>query len=343
MQSYALPNPPPVWYSGRMKKPQKHPVWLIVFGMALSTYGLYAGGRRQADTPAARVTGEIQPLDIKSNAFFWMLRPWKEGTMATIDGRGRFAELSFEKNNRIKIKPLIRFPGASLDQVLITWPGANLLYAQSAGKMVFLADLGTGRSKAFAPLLSWVHYNVQPALLDPQEGLFLFVYRDHDDRTIHRTILYNYKTDTVVREEDLDLYMEYSLDGEWLFARSMVKKGETYEGRVLLKEMFLYNWKTKEIRRNKLTETFTALDMVGVDFENGHSLSLQKRYIIGTSRQMGKKVKLNWSEDYEDVTVLPLDYLLPQGKRFTTFFLSDDGGRVSSDLFSIFISSLNFL
>ncbi|GHT71331.1 hypothetical protein FACS1894110_24220 [Spirochaetia bacterium] len=245
--------------------------------------------------------------------------------MATIDGWGRFAELSFEKNNRIKIKPLIKFPGASLDEELITWPGANLLYAQAAGKMVFLADVGTGKRKAFAPLLSWVHYDVYPALLDPQEGLFLFVYRDMDEVSIHRTILYNYKTDTVVQEEDLDLYMEYSIGGEWLFARTILNDRETYEGRTGLKEMFLYNWKTKEIRRNKLTRTFTALNMYEVNFENEHSLSLQKRYIIGPSKQMRKTVKLSWSEDYEDVTVLPLDYLLPQGKSFSRFFLSYDG------------------
>lgn len=245
--------------------------------------------------------------------------------MATIDGWGRFAELSFEKNDRIKIKPLIKFPGASLDRELITWPGVNLLYAQSAGKMVFLADIGANKRKAFAPLLSWVHYDVYPALLDPKEGLFMFVYRNMNELSIYRTIIYNYKTDMIVREEDLDLFMQYSLDSEWLFARTILNEGEIYEGRTGLKEMFLYNWKTKEIKRNKLTRTFTALDMIEVNFENGHSLSLQKRYIIGSSWQMGKKVKLSWSEDYEDVTVLPLDYLLPQEKRFSTFFLSDGG------------------
>ncbi|MDR3056743.1 MAG: hypothetical protein LBU84_01215, partial [Prevotella sp.] len=95
-----------------MKKPRKHPAWLVVLGMALSTCGLQAEGRGQAEAPAARAAGEIQPLDIRSKAFFWMLRPWKAGTLATIDGWGRFAELSFEKKDRIKIKPLIKFPGA---------------------------------------------------------------------------------------------------------------------------------------------------------------------------------------------------------------------------------------
>jgi hypothetical protein len=40
---------------------------------------------------------EIRPIDIKAPKFFWLLKPWKEGKLATIDGWGRFAEISFEK------------------------------------------------------------------------------------------------------------------------------------------------------------------------------------------------------------------------------------------------------
>jgi hypothetical protein len=35
-------------------------------------------------------------IDIKSDKFFWLLEPWKDGKLATMDGWARFSELSFE-------------------------------------------------------------------------------------------------------------------------------------------------------------------------------------------------------------------------------------------------------
>jgi hypothetical protein len=46
-------------------------------------------------------SGEIGSMDIPVRPFFWMLQPWGEGTLVTVDGRARFSEMSFEGNNQI--------------------------------------------------------------------------------------------------------------------------------------------------------------------------------------------------------------------------------------------------
>jgi hypothetical protein len=49
----------------------------------------------------AQNPGEIASVDIKSNNFFWMIQPWKDGKLATIDGWGKFSEISFQGDNII--------------------------------------------------------------------------------------------------------------------------------------------------------------------------------------------------------------------------------------------------
>jgi hypothetical protein len=134
---------------------------------------------------------EIRPIDIKSPKFFWMLQPWKEGKLATIDGWGRFAEISFEKNNRIRIKHLVNFPRRQLDGLFRTWPDADLLWV-ATGQMECIADVRNKKTKAFIPLLSWTWNGDYPLLLDKAEGLMLFAYNQLNEQFDIRHIYYNY-------------------------------------------------------------------------------------------------------------------------------------------------------
>ncbi|WP_461248717.1 hypothetical protein [Treponema sp. R6D11] len=73
----------------------------------------------------------LKPIDIKPPGFFWLLRPWKKGTLITMDGKARFSEISFSGKNRMKITPLIEFPRQAIDRNLTTAPEAGICVAQS--------------------------------------------------------------------------------------------------------------------------------------------------------------------------------------------------------------------
>jgi len=120
-------------------------------------------------------SGEIGSIYIKVNGFFWMLRPWKEGTLVTIDGKARFAELSFVGKDRAKIKPLINYPRMALDQMLVAYPEYDLCITNSF-REIHLADIAAGKTKSFAPLLSGIHDDPYPILIDGEEGLIVFPY-----------------------------------------------------------------------------------------------------------------------------------------------------------------------
>jgi hypothetical protein len=263
---------------------------------------------------------EIKSIDIKSGDFFWMLQPWKDGKLATIDGWGRFSEISFMPHDKIRIKSLIDFPRIKLDNKFYVWPDADLFYART-NLMVHLADIGARTKKSIMPFFSGRYWGPSVSLLDPDEGLFVFAYQRINNPAICHNVIYNFKKDVVIYEDKQEtrIYMERPLNREWILSRTLNDNHSA--------EIYLYNWKTGEIKRNKMTEALSHANLATLYFGYGNGINLEKRCIMGASRGLQKKVKITWSENYEDVSVLPLDYLLPEGLSFTsdTFFFSSNG------------------
>jgi hypothetical protein len=90
--------------------------------------------------------GAIGSMDIPSPAFFWRLKPWEPGTLATIDGYARFAKLSFKSGNRIRIEPLAGFPKMPLDNQFVVSSAAKLCLARSA-KRHHIAGIALSKNK----------------------------------------------------------------------------------------------------------------------------------------------------------------------------------------------------
>ncbi len=265
---------------------------------------------------------EIKPIDIKSNKYFMTLQPWKDGKLATIDGWGRFSEISFEKNNRLKITLLINFPRTQLDRDFLVWPDEDLFFART-GKMVHLADIGTKKTKSFIPLLSWLHSEKSPVMLDPVEGLLLFLFQGmNEDSSLFQYVIYNYKKDVIVfeSEENSNIGLFRPLDREWILSKTFI------DGKILGIDIYLYNWKTREVKRNKLTDILTSLQFVSASYGYGYDINLKKRYIVSDSSSLNKQVKIDWNEDFSEVTSYPIEHLIPSGKYYSDFmYFSNDG------------------
>jgi len=287
---------------------------------------------------ATATTEGLKPIDIKSPQFFWMLQPWKEGKLATIDGWGRFAEISFEKNNRIRIKHLAKFPRRQLDPLFRTWPDADLLWTQS-GKTQFVADVRNKKTKAFIPLLSWTYNSYYPVLLDKEEGLMLFAYGFLREQLDIRHIYYNYLKDEIVSDTGQDQHLNFlwAIDRERVLVDDFLQSYPDRKDEGFI-DFYIYNRITGEKTRNEFTDTVKNLVVRSQNLTEHGAMSWCRRYLISDVDAEGYKgdFKISWSEDFSKVDVLPLTEILRQqlqkqdGYFATYFILSPDGEWATS-------------
>jgi hypothetical protein len=264
------------------------------------------------------------PIDIRSPEFFWLLQPWKEGKLATLDGWGRFAEISFVGTNKLQIRPFSDFPRTQMDRSLLTWPEAGLI-ASMTGKMHHLAAVDDNKTKSHVPLLSWVYDEENPVLLDPREGLVSYTYAlDWDDTSIETSLfVYNYKEDRMVyenRENDFTIIMLIAMDSDHALSWQRLLNNDTVGYKVVF-----YNWRTNGVVENGLTKELNKHRMPFM-FGPLRNIHPEGRYLFGSSRAIDQDVMVTWDEGYSGVKVTPLDYLLPApNMTFKDFILSADG------------------
>jgi hypothetical protein len=268
----------------------------------------------------------IGSIDIPSSGFFWMLCPWKNRTLVTMDGRARFAELSFVGKSRIKITPLINFPREKIDRNLVTAPEADICVTK--GGPFYIADIGTKKTKTFFAGLSWRWHQGLPRILDMEKGIIVLRYssREYDNITYkpYYNIIYDPKNDKILYKSPEiageSIWFRCSLTPELVLIRNQINKD--------MRETVMYNWITQEITMNELTKKLTAFKE-NTFIEPDCNINIKKRYLFADLRIPGeiitKKIKITWDENYEDVKVIPMDYLVPEGKWFYDFYFSPDG------------------
>jgi hypothetical protein len=269
------------------------------------------------------------PIDIKAPAFFRLVQPWKEGTLATIDGWGRYAEISFVGADKMRIKPLVNFPRASQDG-LMTWPEAGLI-AGKTGKMHHLAAVDDGKTKSHIPLLSWVHLERDPVLFDPREGLVCYCYvLDRYDTDVNKSLfIYNYKKDKMVYEsrDELPYTPLLAMNERYALSNHTILNGK----KKIFNKIF-YGWRANEAVENDLTKELQRHQSLLI-IRPCHDIHLGRRYLFTTSEILGQyseDIKITWDENYSDVKVTPLSYLKPEGKSLGHFVLSLDGSWASA-------------
>ena len=278
-------------------------------------------------------TRTIGSIDLKPREFFWMIKPWKEGKLATIDGWGRFSEISFSGENRVTISPLLEFPRAEMDGNLYTWPQADVMVAKTR-KMFHIAHFGTGNTKSFIPFLSWLYEEYTPVMLDADTGVVLFDYGPKETGIdVSRHVIYNYKEDREIYKtsNDTDVFVEVPVNSEFVLSRTYIRGASRQIEDI---DFYFYDWRNKEKTRNTLTEKMRKLRFSDTLFRPGHNIDLGRRLIVGRvpDNNPGNLAKLSWGEDYEDTTVTPLAHLEPEGKKVGDFSFSADGNWATSTL-----------
>jgi hypothetical protein len=272
----------------------------------------------------------LQPIDIRSPAFFWMLQPWRDGKLVTIDGWGRFAEISFAGANRMRIRHLVDFPRRVTDRELITWPEAGLITSRTSYQMHHIAAIDDGKTKSHIPLMTWNNTIFSPVLLDSREGLVGYGYGGNDNNINNRLFVYNYKEDRMVYESPergFHIGIQTAMDNQYVLAyqKSLV-------GREVVFKYIFYGWRTGEIVENDLTR---ALDQysLGLIIGPDRNILQERRCLFGYSSVIREKIKISWNEAYSDITITPLSYLVPRGRGFDDFILSADRRWATSFVF----------
>jgi len=175
------------------------------------------------------------------------------------------------------------------------------------------------------PLATWRFDAVIPLVLDSKNGIICFIYsasRSYEEQSFYN-IIYDVKNDKVLYEspeegEGNGLLCPFTT--ELVLCVKFNKKDE--------QGYFLYNWKTKEIINNELTKKLYSLNYRGILLPNENT-NINEGYLFTEipipGKIYNKNVKVTWDENYENVKVIPLDYLIPEGKWLYSFFISADG------------------
>jgi hypothetical protein len=270
------------------------------------------------ETPAG-----LHPIDIRAPKFFWLIQPWKEGKLATIDGWGRFAEISFVGAKGMRIKKLCNFPRMQLDRRLITWPEAGLIAASTGDMMHHLAAVDDGKTKTHIPFFTWGHLCHSAMLLDPYEGLVAYGYGHRNlNNTETKFFVYNYKEDKMVYESPpyFSISLGIVMDNRYTLGDQSHLVGGSKEATTIF-----YDWRNNEIVENDLTEAKNRYRLSILTQGPFRNINVTGRYAFGDNMSM-ETFKLTWDEDYSDVKIISLSYLIPEkGKSFVDFILSADG------------------
>jgi hypothetical protein len=291
--------------------------------LALLLLTTCSGTENKNDT----ITG-LHPIDIWAPKFFKLLRPWKEGRLATIDGWGRFAEISFIGAKGMRIKKLCNFPRMQIDPwTFTTWPEAGLMVSGSNDIIHHIAAIDDGKTKTQMPIFTRAHYVYEPVLLDPHEGLvgysYAFKMDDKYNYLYDLLYVYNYKEDRMVHkieDKGFGIYMRLRINDQYTYCR---QRWVNEEGKRRGRGIF-YNWRTEEIIENDFTRAFSQ---ISANIQPPYNIHLGKRYLLGKSSAAGKRqiAKLTWDENYSDIKITPISYLVPAGRWLEDFTLSTDG------------------
>jgi hypothetical protein len=307
----------------------RHRIFAILF--LVSLLFTCKGVRVTAKEPAQDET--IGFIDIPSPGYFFLLRPWKKGTIATMDGNARFAEISFTGKSGMSITPMIDFPRKSIDRTLVAMPESGVCVTKDS-EVFYIADTANKKTKEYAPLMWWAFDASIPVALDTENGIINFRYsatdgyRRQSDYRNDYNIIYDAKNDQVLYESPKEgeaVSLNFPLTPEIIWSQKWNKDGTS--------EIILYNWKTRETTENELIRKYNRLGARGI-ISRYQNISLERRCLFANLPVLGetnrKKVKITWDENYEDVKVIPLDYMIPEGKWMSDFYISADGEWASS-------------
>ncbi len=265
-------------------------------------------------TPQADVQKTPAPIQV-TPAMVWECEPWLDGSLVTIDGWGRFStvEFGFDKRGKdaIKLKPLCEFPKSVVTNHFWVFPESRTICVWDM-LMMYVYNQNLNEHDSLVPFLSRRGYFYKAFQLNPDELLLGF----NGNAKIMRHIgyiTYNMREKRTDFDANTPLYSEqlYFQLGKYSTKFIAAEKLSRNTSNV---KFFMFDYETKERTDNELTKKMSEL--LSRRFHEDIKFNLDKRMIISYATVATDSVDfvLKWDENYENVKMIPFDFLVPEGK-----------------------------
>ena len=261
-----------------------------------------------------RAMTKLTPIQV-TPAIVWECEPWLDGSLVTIDGWGRFStiEFGFDKNGKdaIKLKPLCEFPKSVVTDNFWVFPESKTICVWDM-LMMYVYNQNLNEHDSLVPFLSRRGYFYKAFQLNPDELLLGF----NGNAKIMRHIgyiTYNMREKRTDFDANTPLYSEqlYFQLGKYSTKFIAAEKLSRNTSNV---KFFMFDYETKERTDNELTKKMSEL--LSRRFHEDIKFNLDKRMIISYATVATDSVDfvLKWDENYENVKMIPFDFLVPEGK-----------------------------
>ena len=261
-----------------------------------------------------RAMTKLTPIQV-TPAMVWECEPWLDGSLVTIDGWGRFStvEFGFDKRGKdaIKLKPLCEFPKSVVTNHFWVFPESRTICVWDM-LMMYVYNQNLNEHDSLVPFLSRRGYFYKAFQLNPDELLLGF----NGNAKIMRHIgyiTYNMREKRTDFDANTPLYSEqlYFQLGKYSTKFIAAEKLSRNTSNV---KFFMFDYETKERTDNELTKKMSEL--LSRRFHEDIKFNLDKRMIISYATVATASVDfvLKWDENYENVKMIPFDFLVPEGK-----------------------------
>ena len=263
-----------------------------------------------------RAMTKLTPIQV-TPAMVWECEPWLDGTLVTIDGWGRFStvEFGFDKTGKdaIKLMPLCEFPKSVVTNHFWVFPESKTICVWDM-LMMYVYNQNLNEHDSLVPFLSRQGYFYKAFQLNPDELLLGF---DGDTAELRHMIYITYNMRT--KKTNFEEIGDNELDNEQLFFQLGKYSNKFIAAEKLRRntddvKFFLFDYETKERTDNELTKKMSEL--LSRRFHKRINFNFDKRMIISHTAGSPYSVYfvLKWDENYENVKMIPFNFLLPEGK-----------------------------
>lgn len=276
---------------------------------------------RAEDKIMAEQTSQIPYIKLSAELFEKCL-PWRDGKYITIDKKGRFATVEWQKNfgkDILTTKPLCNFPKQdSTPGYFSASPETGWIWTWDRMKLLcYNAD--TKLHSDFIPVMSWKGYVSYVTPLSQDELLLSFFWLKLGETDCIVNFPYNQRTQNLDISHDKDrsevhLWKQLQPFGNDFLAFE-------YYDKMYNSKFFFYNKDTRKKIENDLTKTMTAL--FAETSEKEIYVDMNKKMILSKSRSSYPLV-ITWNDGYTDVKVYTAEHIFPDGKRTAAFTASPD-------------------
>lgn len=246
----------------------------------------------------------LPPIQVNT-PMYWECKPWVDNKLITIDGYGRFATVDFDVdsdgNDYIIVKPLCDFPKKKITDRFWAFPESQTVCVWDM-ILMHIYNKQLNMKDSLVPIFSRVLHCYTAFQLNPYELILAY---DWDGDVGYLT--YNMKTKKTDLEEGKkcrreQIYFQLAPYSTKFIAGERIRKNSRAV------KYFLFDYETKEHITNELTDKLTEL--FSSTYYKYININFEKRMLISDSND----TFLTWDENYENVKIIPFDFLVPKDK-----------------------------